>query len=148
MKTDVRKHTDDLADFLDRLTHDMREPLRSIGVFAEVLEEGGTEPAEERARAIGEIRAGTTRITKLLEGLSGYAVALRKPKEVDPPVSLKSALTIVLGELDESIRSSGASVSAENLPAVGVSFDRLIQLMRIVVGNALRFRSEAAPVVR
>jgi signal transduction histidine kinase len=148
---DVRKHTatGDLADFLDRLIHDMREPLRSIGVFAEVLQETtGTEAGEQGRQALDEIHAGAAGITRLLEGLSGYAVALREPAGVGAPASMQSAFTIVTGELDDRIRASGATVTAINLPKVGVSFDRLLQLFRILIGNALRFRSETAPVIR
>ncbi len=148
---DVRKHTEnrDLADFLDRLIHDMREPLRSIGAFTEILQEAtGTEAGEESQHALDEIHAGAAGITRLVEGLSGYAVALREPADTGKPASMQSAFIIVTGELDDRIRASGAMVTAVNLPKVGVSLDRLLQLMRILIGNALRFRSEAAPVIR
>jgi signal transduction histidine kinase len=148
---DVSKHTanGDLADFLDRLIHDMREPLRSIGAFTEILKETtGTEGNPESQQALGQIHAGAAGITRLVEGLSGYAVALREPAETDTPASMQSAFIIVTGELDDGIRSSAATVTAVDLPKVGVSFDRVIQLLRILIGNALRFRTEAAPVIR
>jgi signal transduction histidine kinase len=146
---DVRKHTGngELADFLDRLIHDMREPLRSIGAFTDVLKET-TGAGEESRLAMNEIQAGTAGITKLVDGLSGYAVALREPTDTGAPASMQSAFIIVTGELDDRIRAGGATVTAVNLPKVAVSLDRLIQLLRILIGNALRFRSEAAPVIR
>lgn len=146
---DVRNDTAkaELADFLDHLIHDMREPLRSIGVFSEVLQENGSGSGEEAHHALDEIHAGTAKIRMLLEGLSGYATALREPRDAGRPASVQSALTIVLGELDPQIRASGATITADNLPLVAVNFDRLLQLLRILLDNALRFRSEAAPVI-
>lgn len=148
---EIGKHTGntELADFLDRLIHDMREPLRSIGAFTEILQETtGTGAAEESRHALDEIHAGATGMTRLVEGLSGYAVALRESGDAGATASMRSAFIIVTGELDEKIRSSGATVTSTGLPEVGVSLDRLIQLLRIVIGNALRFRSEAAPAIR
>ncbi len=145
---DVRNDTAGLADFLDRLIHDMREPLRSISVFAELLGEiAGARLGGEGDRALKEIPAGAAKIGKLLEGLSGYALALREPTE-HGPASLQSAFTIVLGELDEEIRDCHATVTGGKLPRVSPSLERLMQLLRNVIGNSLRFRSEAAPVIR
>jgi light-regulated signal transduction histidine kinase (bacteriophytochrome) len=144
---EVRNNTQktELADFLDRLIHDVREPLRSIGVYAELLRE--TE-GEEADRALKEIPAGASRIGTLLEGLADYSGALREAAEGDSEASLQSAFTIVLGELDEEIRASGATVTATDLPRVGLSLERGMQLLRILIGNSLRFRAEAAPVIR
>jgi len=147
---DVRNDTtqEALADFLDRLIHDMREPLRSIGAFAELLGEiAGDRLGEEGARALQEIPEGAGKIARLLEGLSGYALALRE-QAGSGAASLQSAFTIVLGDLDEEIRACGATVSGANLPKVGVSLEGSIRLLRNLIGNSLRFRSEAAPVIQ
>jgi signal transduction histidine kinase len=137
------------AEFLDRLVHDLREPLRSIGVFSELLEENARDRLDaEGAQALGEILAGTSKVGILLEGLSGYSSALRESAESVPAVSLQSAFKIVLAELDDQIRACDATVTAVSLPEVNVSLERLMQLLLQLIGNSLRFRSEAAPVIR
>jgi len=147
---DVRNHTEnaEIAEFLERLVHDMREPLRSVGAFTELLAENIADPrGEDAARALNEIPAGVSRMAKLLEGLSGYAVALRETAECDSPASLQSAFRIVLAEFDKEIQNCGARVTAEDLPKANVSLERLMQLLRHLIGNSLRFRSEASPVI-
>lgn len=141
------KHTEnqDWATLLDRLIHDIREPLRSIGVFTELLKDP-TGP--ERERALNEIPSGVSKIGRILEGLSGYASALREPMECAAPASMQSAVKIVMAELDEQIRACGATVKAHDLPRVNVTLERSMQLMRNLIGNSLRFRSEAAPSVQ
>jgi signal transduction histidine kinase len=137
------------AEFLDRLVHDLREPLRSISVFSELLVEMAKgRLGEEGDRVLSEIPAGVLKIGALLEGLSGYSLALREPGEPGSAASLQSAFKIVVAELRERIGESGATVVGVNLPRVDVSLERLMQLMRNLIGNSLRFRSEAAPVVR
>jgi signal transduction histidine kinase len=137
------------AEFLDRLVHDLREPLRSIGVFSELLEENAKGRLDaEGAQALGEILGGAAKMGTLLEGLSAWSLALRESADSGSPASLQSAFTIVLAELDDRIRAADATVTAVNLPELNVSLDRLMQLLLNLIGNSLRFRSEAAPVIR
>jgi signal transduction histidine kinase len=145
------KGTDDSqwAEFLDRLVHDLREPLRSIGVFSELLAEMARgRLGAEGDQVAGEILAGAAKMRTLLEGLSGYSLALRESAESVSATSLESAFKIIVAELDDRIRDCGATVTGLNLPKVNVSLERLMQLLRNLIGNALRFRSEAAPVIR
>lgn len=140
---------DHWAEFLDRLVHDLREPLRSISVFTELLAEiapGGL--GEEGDRALRQIPEGVLKIGALLEGLSGYSLALRESGETTSTASLQSAFRIVVAEMDKRIRDCDAIVTGVNLPKVNVSLERLMQLLRNLIGNSLRFRSEAAPVIR
>lgn len=138
----------DWAEFLDRLVHDLREPLRSVHAFSELL----SETAKERLgidgdEAIREILSGTTRIRTLIDGLSGYSLALRESAD-SRGASLQLAFNIVLDALDSQIRASGATVTADNLPKVGVSLERLMQLLENLIGNSLKFQGDAPPVVR
>jgi signal transduction histidine kinase len=127
------------TEFLDRLVHDLREPLRSIGVFTEVLADiAKGRLGEEGDRVLSEILAGTSRMGALLKGLSDYSLALRGSSE---SASLQSALAIVVANLD-----ADATVTGVDLPEVNVSLERLIQLLENLIGNSLRFRSEAAVV--
>lgn len=141
----------DWADFLDRLVHDLREPLRSVHAFSELL----SETAEDRLgidgdEAIREILSGTTRIRTLIDGLSGYSLALRESAAAgdSPAASLQLAFDIVLDAWDKQIRACGATVTAENLPRVRVSLERLMQLLENLIGNSLKFQGDAPPVIR
>jgi signal transduction histidine kinase len=136
------------AEFLDRLVHDLREPLRSIGVFSELLEDNTKGRLDaEGAQALGEILGGAAKMGTLLESLSAWSSALRE--SADPgSASIQSVFKIVLAELDAQIRATNATVTAVSLPEVNVSLERLMQLLLNLIGNSLRFRSEAAPVIR
>jgi len=137
------------ADFLDRLVHDLREPLRSVGVFSELLAEmAAGRLGDEGEQALGEILGGASKMGILLQGLSGYSMALRESADSGSTASLQSAFKIVIAELDDRIRASNATVTAVNLPEVNAGLQTLMLLLRNLIGNALRFRSEAAPVIR
>jgi light-regulated signal transduction histidine kinase (bacteriophytochrome) len=137
----------DWTAFMDRLVHDLREPLRSINVFAELLQDSSNSKRELESRQfLAEIRSGAGRMQTLLEGLGAYSMALH-----EAPVgatSLQSALKIVVANMDEKIRASEATVSGSDLPRVTLSLERAMQVFEQLIENSLRFRSEAAPVIR
>lgn len=71
------------AEFLDRMIHDLREPLRSVHAFSELLREtAGDKLGPEGETEVSEILSAATRMRVLADGLSGYALALR---EADAP---------------------------------------------------------------
>jgi signal transduction histidine kinase len=148
------------AEFLDRMVHDLREPLRTINAFSELLHEiANGRLGAEGDQVVGEILSGATRIRGLIGGVSAYSSALRASgSPVADGASLQSAFNITLATLGDQIDAEGATVTGITLagieaaeddpkPKVAVSLERLMQLMENVIGNSLRFRSEAPPVI-
>ena len=156
-----RNHAEKVwAEFLDRLVHDLREPLRTINAFSELLHElANGRLGVEGEEVVGEILAGTTRIRGLIDGVSAYSSAIRgSGSPASDAASLQSAFNITLATLGDQIDAEGATVTGIALspteameddpkPRVAVSLERLMQLFENVIGNSLRFRSEAPPVI-
>lgn len=139
------------AEFLDRLIHDLREPLRSIHAFSELLREGVAEGLSTDAdESIGQILSGAARIRTLADGLSGYALALRETADSagSGQASMQLAFDLAVDALDPQIRASSATVTAEGLPRLGLALERQTQLLENLIGNSLKFRSEKPPVIR
>jgi chemotaxis family two-component system sensor kinase Cph1 len=139
------------AEFLDRLIHDLREPLRSIHAFSELLHEtAANRLGADGDEAIAQILSGTSRMRTLVDGISGYALALRGNAYTagSGQVSMQLAFNLALDALNSQILASNATVTAESLPRVGVPLERLIQLFENLIGNSLKFRSQAPPDVR
>jgi signal transduction histidine kinase len=136
---------------MDRLVHDLREPMRSIHVFTELLQEqSGGKLGAEGDEFFLEIYSGSARMRTLLDGLSRYSLALHETKAAGVPAaaSLQSAFKIVSANLDPQIQANGATVTAVNLPRVAIGLERAMQLLENLIGNSLRFRGEAAPVIQ
>jgi signal transduction histidine kinase len=136
---------------MDRLVHDLREPMRSIHVFTELLEEVAKDKlGAESKEFFSEIYEGAARMRTLMDGLSQYSLALHETRAASVPAaaSLQSAFRIVSANLDEQIRSSEATVTASDLPRVAVGLERSMQLLENLIANSLRFRAESAPVIQ
>jgi signal transduction histidine kinase len=139
---------DNWAQFLDRLAHDLREPLRAVHAFSELLNEAAKDRLDpECGRFLEEILAGSSRVSTIVDALSRYALALEE-KDTGAEASLQLACDAAIAALDGEIQASGAIVSVDPLPRVGVRIERLIQLLGNLLGNSLRFRQDAAaPVI-
>ena len=101
----------------------------------------------EGAELVSEISAGSARMRTVLAALSGYSLALGEcPGSGSAP--LQSAFQIVLAAMGDQIQACGATVTGRDLPRVEVRLERLMQLLENLIGNSLRFRSEAPPEIR
>jgi signal transduction histidine kinase len=141
------------AGFLERLVHDLREPLRSINVNSELLAEiANGRLGADGDRSLREIFSGASRMRTLLDGLSAWSQTLNECSGSEV-ASLQSAFKIVVAGLDDQIRACGATVtgiavSGGDPPKLNVSLEPLMQLLENLIGNSLRFRSETPPVIR
>ena len=63
------------------------------------------------------------------------------------PTDCERVLTDVLDDLQAAIAETGAVVTHDPLPTVGGDVSQLRQLFQNLVGNAIKFRGEAAPRV-
>ena len=70
---------------------------------------------------------------------------VREPeiREADMEMALREAQSELAGEL----KSCGATVTHDPLPAVTGNFSSLAAVLRCLIGNACRFRSAAAPQI-
>jgi signal transduction histidine kinase len=139
------------AAFLDRLVHDLREPMRSMHVFTELLEEKAKNLLGAQGDGLfSEIHGGATSMRTLIDGLSHYSLALHETQAASVPTaaSLQSAFRIVSANLDDQIRSNQATVTASALPRVAVGLERSMQLLENLIANSLRFRAESPPVIQ
>jgi light-regulated signal transduction histidine kinase (bacteriophytochrome) len=144
----LRPTHDDMQAFLDRMVHDLREPLRAISIFAELLKKRSKDTDDPKnENAVDEILRGAARMRTLIEGISDYTSAQYRDRSA-PGASLDLALRAAIDRLGPQIRDCGAKITAQPLPRVGAGLECLIQLFDHLIRNALRFRGKEPPEVQ
>jgi signal transduction histidine kinase len=139
----------DLEQFAHSASHDLREPLRGIGIYSELLERNYGEALQgQGSEFLGLIRSSAMRMEMLLGDLMAYAQASNIPEETIQPVRARDPLNVALENLAAAIRESGAHISIADLPAVRMRESHLAQIFQNLIGNAIKYRGEEPLHVR
>jgi len=144
---ELRRSNADLEQFAYVASHDLQEPLRMVASFTELLAKrysGRLDPKadEYMAHAV----SGARRMQKLVLDLLEYSRVGSSRRELvatDPRAILERVLEMMARRLEES----GAKVRVGELPRVMADESQLTQVFQNLIGNALKFRSDAPPLV-
>ncbi|MFC6661948.1 ATP-binding protein [Deinococcus multiflagellatus] len=138
----------ELERFAYVASHDLQEPIRTVGSYAGLLAHRYGDQLDERARLyLQTVEKGAERMKQLVGDLLVFSRlnAERLPLE---PVPAEHALREALDRLDAALREAGARLEVGPLPEVLGSVPRLAQLFQNLIGNAVKFRGPQAPVVQ
>ena len=129
----------ELEQFAYAASHDLREPLRMIHVFLQLLSQRYQGKLDKEAdEFISFAVDGATRMQKLINDLLDYSrVGSRGMKLA--PVESNAALEQALDNLGLAIAESGATVTHDPLPVVTADESQLVRLFQNLVANALKF---------
>lgn len=131
----------DMSDLLFRACHELRTDLRSIQIQAQrILKTGGNVP-----ESAGIVLDNSRKLELLADGLTSYATALHIDEGSFQPVRLDVILRTVLAGLDQELHANNAEVIYNGLPSVLGDPDRLADLLKNLLQNALRHRGSATP---
>ena len=136
-------------EFIANASHELRTPIFSLSGFAELLQDEDLDRAT-REEFLQSMREQIERLQKLavdlldLSRLDAGSLHLH-PREVD----LAELGQVVVGEFEPAVRQRGTSLDVR-LPGGGVEAfcdpERVTQIMRILLDNALRHTPEGTRV--
>jgi signal transduction histidine kinase len=137
----------DLEQFAHSASHDLREPLRSLGVYSDLLDKHYANLLDPRGREfLGQIRSGAKRMDALLTDLLSYASASSISEDAFEPVCAHQPLRAVLESLAVAIRESEANITVGKMPVVKMRESHLSQVFQNLIGNAIKYRKEEGPL--
>ena len=137
----------DLQQFAYSASHDLQEPLRTIMIYSQLLQNTYGDSLGERGNEfVAHTVQAAARLDNLLKNLRIYT----RVSQSDEPAGeseAAEALQKALLDLEVAIKESGASISSALLPRVRMNDFQLEQVFQNIIGNAIRYRSELPPHV-
>jgi signal transduction histidine kinase len=144
---ELRRSNDELEQFAYVASHDLQEPLRKVTSFCQALELRYADELDERAHQYIDFAVdGAKRMQVLINDLLALSRVGRSTENAQP-VELREVLALAERALAQEIDTAGVLVRATELPEVRGELSLLVSLFQNLIGNAIKFRGEAAPVV-
>lgn len=135
----------DLEHFAAIASHDLKEPLRTIGSYIELLRKRYKDRLDGNAdEYMNFVVDGAKRMTALLDSLMLYS-GVEQSGQASEAVSLEEVLKEVRLNLHLSIQRTLTVITHDPLPRVMGDKAQLIQLFQNLAGNSIKYRSQAAP---
>jgi len=137
----------ELEQFAYVASHDLQEPLRMVASYTQLLARRYKDKLDDDANEfIGYAVDGATRMQALIADLLALSRIGTHGKPLAPSET-GDALERSLANLRLAIEESGATVTHDIMPKLKADASQLTQLFQNLIGNALKFRGEIAPLV-
>jgi PAS domain S-box-containing protein len=149
LQQDLLRSNADLQRFAALAAHDLAEPLRTIGGFADLIRRRYADqlPADA-VPLLEQIVSGVGRMDALITSLLGYARAGELPPG-DQYVALEPVVRSVLADLGAATEASEAEITVD-VPGdaeVRAGEYGVALVLQNLISNALKFSDDASPKV-
>ena len=145
----LRATNSELENFAYAASHDLKEPLRMIGMYTQLLNKQlGKQLDGSNVEFMGFVIQGVSRMQVLLDDLLNYSRLGKQQADVRN-VALDNVLFVVLHNLTAAMKRNDAAIVSPVLPTVRASTVEMTQLFQNLIANAIKFRqAKVAPLVR
>ncbi|MGB9936484.1 MAG: sensor histidine kinase [Methanobacterium sp.] len=139
---ELKRSNEELQSFAYITSHDLQEPLRTMGSYASLLKyryEGQLD--DDADEFINYMVSGSKRMKNMIQGLLDYSRVGTQGGEFEE-FSGEEALDNALLNLESSIKECNAKVTSKNLPVLFGDKDQITRVFQNFIGNALKFRKK------
>ncbi|HVG40597.1 MAG TPA: PAS domain S-box protein, partial [Chitinophagaceae bacterium] len=139
---ELEEKNDELAAFAFIASHDLKEPLRKIHIFSNLISEN----EEPNLTLTGKdylhrMRQAVKRMELLIDDILTLS-RLHTKDEIFEDIALEDVINNSKAEFDTIIAESGAKITLSHLPVVKGIETQLFHLFNNLIGNALKFQKK------
>jgi light-regulated signal transduction histidine kinase (bacteriophytochrome) len=139
----------ELERFAFAASHDLKEPLRVVKTFAQLIARRYKPVLDEQGREfIGRIEWGVDRMETLIRDLLSYSRVVHEGRDEFEPVELESLFQQTLDYFHQQIEERSAVVSADPLPTVLGDRERIGHVFQNLIANSLKYTKKHPPEIR
>ncbi len=136
---ELRRSNDELEQFAYIASHDLKEPLRNIANYVQLLEKRLNGQLDNDAHQyMGFAVGGVKRMYDMIDGLLIYS-GLTRPDPSVALVNLNEVLEAVIADRSLMNRERQVVVTKGSLPVVMVNREQIRELFTQLIDNAIKF---------
>lgn len=137
---DLERSNSELEQFAYIASHDLQEPLRTVGGMLQLVQARYSDKLDARGQEFIELAVdGAKRMGNLISDLLSFSQVGRGDVSSEP-VDMGLLVGEVREALSAAIEDAGAVITVGDLPVVQGNPTLLFQLMQNLLGNAIKFR--------
>jgi len=142
----LQRSNQDLEQFAYAASHDLKEPLRTISSYLQLLEKKDAAVLSDESKEYLHFAVdGAKRMNDLLSGLLEYS-RLKKTKEEFIEIDTQQIIEVVKANLFVAIKVKQAEIICHDLPPIQGNRTQIIQLFQNMIANAIKFcKKDIAP---
>jgi PAS domain S-box-containing protein len=137
----------ELEHFAYVASHDLREPLRMITTFLQLLERRYSDQLDKDANEfIGFAVDGAKRLNEMINDLLEYSKVTSKEIEIHP-VNIETILKNILINIKVQIDENKAVITHDPLPIINCDENLIFLLLQNLIANAIKYRGIENPKI-
>jgi two-component system, sensor histidine kinase and response regulator len=137
----------ELQQFVHVSSHDLKEPLRTITSYVQLLQQSYKDKlGSEADDYVHFVVEGTHRLQQLIDDLLSYT-RLSAPEQPARSTDLSKVFQETLLNLETALKETGAQITWDPLPVVTANPSHMILLFQNLIGNAIKFRGKDHPKI-
>jgi len=144
---ELKRSNKDLESFAYITSHDLKEPLRMVTSYAELLHEKYYNKLDEKAnKYIDYIIKGSNTMLILMDDLLSYS-KVKTHKYVFEKINISKIIESVISNLEMKIKENNAKIIFNNLPEMVGDRILFIELFQNLINNAIKYRKDKIPPI-
>ncbi|WP_373521884.1 ATP-binding protein [Aquiflexum sp.] len=144
----LKQINQDLEHFAYTASHDLQAPLNTISGLMSLLDQDGYFPDDSDGKKYFTlIKSNAKRMKLMIKDLLEYSKIDGKEIEFEE-VSLNEVCGIALEMIENQVNENNATFIISELPKIEGEKIQLVRLFQNLFGNAIKYRSEAKPVIK
>lgn len=145
--TQLERSNFDLLQFASVASHDLKEPLRKIQAFGNILQSKTQEKLNgSEMNYLQKMILASGRMQTLIEDVLTLSKlsnnGLSKEK-----IDLSKLIRLICDDLEIAIKEKNATIRIDHLPAIEAVPGQMRQLFQNLISNSLKFSSDVSPTI-
>jgi len=147
--TELENVNKESRSFAHVVSHDLREPLRTIASYLQLIEERYKNKLDNDADIFIDFAVdGAKRMNMLIDDMLTYS-RIENSNGAFSDVDLNEIVSVVKNNLHGTIQESEAKIILNReLPTVFADYSQMIQLFQNIIDNSIKYRDGRIPEIR